>query len=365
MNSEIKVQEKAIITDLKNQNIVETLQKAFEQAGVLPLITQSREIYVHIPLGATFFRDGQPIGGTYLDVEFAEAIVLISAGKPVIFYEAPATAHRNVKNLFEKFGYTELARKYSQVRILCLEDDVIDKLSTRSLHYGFDYPLVELPGFLFDNQNLIISFSNPKAPFPDAVAGFKGLPFSLSGKSLIIGSTLFPKKNLLHLAFTDVGLGLKGYLVDALDKIHKAGVKCVGINGGRFAGAMIDQVKVHPVDWNVLVISTNIGIADAVAATLMGFEPQKIDYFIELIQKALISSELNTISIIEIGVGRARLEQQLRMNNPFLPQERSITTRQWILGILRQVSFKDRLRMVRKILPSIIRYKFTKKRKHN
>jgi hypothetical protein len=364
MNSEIELQEIAIIADLKNRKIVETLQEAFEQAGILPLIRQSREIYVHIPLGATFFRNEQPIAGTYLDVEFAEAIALISAGKPVIFYEAPATAHRNVKNLFEKLGYTELTRKYSHVRILCLEDDATDKLSTLLLHYGFDYPPVELPGFLFDNQNLIISFSNPKAPFSNTVAGFKGLPFSLSGKSLIIGSTLFPKKNLLHLAFRDVGLGLKGYVVDALDKIHKAGVKCVGINGGRFAGAMIDQVKVHPVDWNILVVSTNIGIADVVAATLMGFQPQEIDYFTELIQKALIPSELNNLSVIEIGDASTRLKQQLKVNNPFRPQESSISTRKWIFGILRQVSFKDRLRMVRKILPSVIRYKFTKKRKH-
>ncbi len=363
MSSNNTMQEKAIIIDIENQDLKKSLREAFEQADILPLIKTSREIYVHIPLGATLFRDGNPLGGTYLDVELAEAIVEVCCGKPITFYEAPATAHKNVKPLFEKLNYTQLAEKYSQVRLLDLNDEAIVNIGSLSLKYQFDYPPIELPKFLFDKENLIISFSNPKAPFSESAAGFRGLPFSLSGKSLIMGSTLFYKKNLLHLAFSDLGLGLKDYVIDGLDKINKMGVNCIGINGGRLAGAMIKQVKIHPVDWNLLVISKNIGIADAVTATLMGFQPQNIGYFAEMAQRNLIPSDLSTISVIEIGNGRKRLEDQLKKNNPFLPQESTINTRQWIVGLMKQVPFKTRLRMAGRILPSVIKYKLTKKRK--
>ncbi|MFX1571911.1 MAG: hypothetical protein ACFFB0_04130 [Promethearchaeota archaeon] len=363
MNSGNVVQDKAIIIDLENREIVKGLYEAFLQAEILPLIDKAHEIYVHVPIGASFFRDEQPVEGTYLDVEFAEAIIIASAGKPITFYETPATSNRNIENLFEKFGYTQLASKYSQVRILCLKEKSLKPEDIVSLNYGFDYPPVRLPRFLFNNKNLIISFSNPKAPFSEFVAGFKGLPFSLSGKSLIIGSTLFPKKNLLHLAFSDIGLGLKDYIVDALERIHKAGVVCVGINGGRFAGSLIDQVKVEPIDWNALIVSTSIGISDAVTAELMGFKSQEIEFFTNLAQKGLIPSNTSITPITEIGNSRYRLEKQLKLNNPFLPRGTSITTRQWIFGLLKQVSFKDRLQLIGKIIPSIIKYKFTRKKK--
>ena len=359
MNSDDDMSEKTIIIDLDNQNISKCLYEAFLQAGILPIIEQVQKIYVHVPLGATFFKEDHPIGGTYLDIEFAEAIVSICEDKPVTFYEAPATSNRNIKGLFEKLGYIELVKKYSQVQLLCLEEDQ----NSITLNYGFHYPPVKLPAFLFDKNNLIISFGNPKAPFSEVVAGFKGLPFSLSGKSLIIGSTLFPKKNLLHLAFSDIGLGLKGYVIDALDRIHKEGVICVGINGGRFAGAMIDQVKLNPVDWNVLVVSTNIGLADSVTAGLMGFDPQNVEFFIDLIKKELIPSDLKAISVVEIGNSRERLSQQLKDSNPFLPKGTAITTRQWIFGLLKQVSFKDRVQLMGRMIPSIIRYQFKKKKK--
>ncbi|MFX1498249.1 MAG: hypothetical protein ACFFBH_12025 [Promethearchaeota archaeon] len=365
MNLENNVQDKAIIIDLENREIVKGLYEAFLQAEILSLIDKTHEIYVHVPIGASFFRDEQPIEGTYLDVEFAEAIILASAGKPITFYETPATNNRNIKSLFEKFGYMQLAEKYSQVRILCLKEDLLKHEDIVSFNYGFDYPPVRLPSFLFNNKNLIISFSNPKAPFSENVAGFKGLPFSLSGKSLIIGSTLFPKKNLLHLAFSDIGLGLKDYIVDALEKIHKAGVACIGINGGHYAGYMIEQVKVEPIYWNALTVSTSIGISDAVTAILMGYQPQNLDFFANLAQKGLIPSNMSTIPIIEIGNSRKRLEKQLKLNNPFLLRGSPITTRKWILGLLKQVSLKDRLKIIGKIIPSIIKYKFKRKNRSN
>jgi len=353
----------AIIADIENRDIGKVVQEAFEQLDIMKLIKQSRELFVHVPLGATLFNEGTPIGGTYLDVELAEAIIRASEGKLVTFYEAPATVHENIKHLFEIMGYTQLAEKYSQVRLLSLADD--NDLKTRKLpvDYGFDYPPLEFPEFLFDKENLIISFSNPKAPFSEKVAGFKGLPFSLSGKALIMGSALFRKKNLIHLAFHDIGLGLKDFVIDGLGQIRKAGVTCIGINGGRFAGGMIDQVKVHPVDWNVLVISSNIGIADAVTASLMGFNPQELVYFAYLAEKGYIPSDLRNISVIEIGNGRNRLEEQLIEKNDFLPQGAPITTRQWVFGLLNQVSFKDRLRMAGKMIPAMIKYKISKKRK--
>ena len=357
------MQEKAIIIDIENRDLITSLHEAFQQAGILPLIKQSREMYVHVPLGATLFHDGNAIGGTYLDVELAEAFIKTCSGKPITFYEAPATAHSNVKILFEKLNFTKLTEKYTNVRLLDLNDDSKGNFDRVSLNYGFDYPPLELPGFLFDKENLIISFSNPKAPFSERVIGFKGLPFSLSGKALIMGSTLFPKKNLLHMAFSDLGLGLKDYIIDGLDKINKTGVICIGINGGPLAGALIKQVKVHPVDWNLLVVSTNVGIADAVTASLMGFQPQQIGYFTGLVQKNLIPSDMSTISVIEIGNSRARLEHQLKNNNPFLPQERPINTRQWIFGLMGQVSLKNRLRMAGRILPSVIKYKLARKKK--
>jgi hypothetical protein len=363
MSSENKSLENAVIVDMENQDLNESIYKAFEQARILSLIEKAQEIFVHIPLGATFFRDGVPLEATYLNVELAEAIISVCSRKPITFYEAPATAHRDVKILFEKLGYHELIEKHSQTRVLFLEKDTMDKNDIVSLNYGFDYPPIELPGFLFDKKNLIISFSNPKAPFSEKVAGFKGLPFSLSGKSLIMGSTLFSKKNLLHLAFSDIGLGLKGYIVDALDKIYEAGVTCVGINGGRYAGAMIENVKVTPVEWNLLTISKNTAITDAVSAELMGFNPQEIGYFIELAQKGLIPFDLSTIPVIEMGNGRARIESQLKENNPFLSQKSPISTRQWIFGLLSQMSFKDRLHIMRKIMPSVLRYQIGKKKK--
>ena len=365
MSSGNVVQDKAVIIDLENRDLSKSLYEAFLQAEILPVINQSHEIYVHVPLGATFFKDKQPIEGTYLDVKFAESIILASGGKPVTFYETPATSNRNIEYLFEKFGYTQLAKKYPHVRVLCLKEDSLETENSVSLNYGFDYPPVRLPKFLFNNKNLIISFSNPKAPFSKFVAGFKGLPFSLSGKSLIIGSTLFQKKNLLHLAFSDVGLGLKDYVIDALDRIHKAGVVCIGINGGYFAGSMVDQVKVEPIEWNTLVVSTNIGTSDVIAAELMGFNPQKLEFFTNLAQKGLIPFNISTIPVIEIGNSRNRLKEQLRLNNPFLPQGTPITTRQWIFGLLKQVSFINRIHLIGKIIPSIIKYKFTRKSKSN
>lgn len=128
---------------------------------------------------------------------------------------------------------------------------------------------------------------------------------------------------------------------------------------------MIEQVKVEPIDWNALIVSTNIGISDAVTAALMGFKPQNIEFFSNLAQKGLISPNTSTIPIIEIGSSRNRLEKQLKLNNPFLPRGTPITTRRWIFGILKQVSFKDRLNLIGKIIPSIIKYKFTRKHKPN
>jgi len=364
MSLKDNLQNTAVITDLENQDLSTCLKEPFKRAGILPLINQAREIYVHTPLGATIFHDKKPIGGTFLDVELAKAIILACPNKQVIFYEAPATAHKNIKILFDKLGYTDLADKYSQVRLLDLkEEDASTKQDCVTLHYGFKYPPLILPGFLFDKDNLIISFSNPKAPFSEKVAGFKGLPVSLSGKSLIIGSSIFSKKNLLHLAFSDIGLGLKDFIAGGLSKIYEAGVNCVGINGGRVAGAMVDQIKVHPIEWNALVISSNISVADVVTVALMGFNPPEIGYFQELTQQGFIPMNLSEVSVTEIGNARARLERQLANENPFLPQGTPITTRQWIFGMLGQLSFKDRLGMMGRIIPSIIKYKIGKKRK--
>jgi hypothetical protein len=72
---------------------------------------------------------------------------------------------------------------------------------------------------------------------------------------------------------------------------------------------------------------------------------------------------MSNISVIEIGNGRARLERQLKNNNPFLPQERPINTRQWIFGLMKQVSLKNRFHMAGRILPSVIKYKFGRKKK--
>ncbi len=365
MNSENVTQNNAIVIDLENRDISESMHEAFLQTGILPIINNSREIYVHVPLGASFFRDEKPIEGTYLDVEFAEAIISTSEGKPITFYETPATSNRNIEKLFEKFGYTQLASKHSQVQTLCLKEESLKPEDIVKLNYDFDYPPVNLPKFLFDKRNLIISFSNPKASFSENVAGFKGLPFSLSGKALIIGSTLFSKKNLLHLAFSDIGLGLKGYVVDALERMHNTGVVCVGVNGGRFAGSLIEQVKVEPIEWNALIVSKNIGISDVVTADLMGFEPQKIEFFTDLAQKGLIPSDLSTIPITEIGNSRNRLAKLLTLDNPFLPSGTTITTRKWIFGLLKQVPFKDRVRLLGKTIPSMIKYQVSKKKKSN
>ena len=362
MNSENLEKQKAVIFDMNFKDLREGVGKAFERAGITSLIQNSREIYIHVPVGATFFKDQTPLEGTYLNVELADAIISACSRKKITIYETPATAHRNIKSIFEKLGYDELVKKYSNVQLLYFEEASFDTEDVVSMDYGFDYPPLNLPSFLFDKENLIISFSNPKAPFSENVAGFSGLPFSLSGKALIMGSILFSKKNLLHLAFSDLGIGLQGFIVDALDKIHKAGVTCVGVNGGRFAGVMEGNVKVSPVDWNILTISKNLALADLITASLMGFNPQEIEFFLNLKQKGLTPTDPSNIEVIEIGNGRARLENQLKSENHFLPSGTPIKTRQWIFGLLSQISPKDRLPLMSRIIPSIIRYKFSKKR---
>ena len=352
---------KVVLADLKDQDMSSRVHLAFEQAGVLPLIERAREIYIHVPLGAVLFHDDIPVGGTYLDVELAEAMISVCSDKKIVFYETPATAHKNIIRLFERFGYIELSEKYSNVRIQCPDADETDKDSVQ-FDYGFEYPPVKLPGFLFNKENLIISFSNPKAPFSESVVGFQGLPFSLSGKSLIIGSTLFPKKNLLHFALPDVGLGLQDYVADALNRMHNAGVLSVGINGGRQAGGLINNVKINPVDWNLLIVSANMGLADVVTAALMGFKPQNIGYFLNLVQKGLIPSDFSNFSEIEIGNGRDRLEKQLRIENPFLQIDAPITTRQWAIGLLSQLSLKERIAVAGRTIPSMIKYKLSRKK---
>jgi hypothetical protein len=230
------------------------------------------------------------------------------------------------------------------------------------LNYRFEYPPTNLPSFLFDNGNLIISVGNPKAPFSEKVFGFKGLPFSLSGKALVIGSTLFRKKNLLHLAFTDIGLGLKDYVIDVLERIRSAAVPCIGINGGRYAGRMKRQVELFPVEWNSLVISNNIGVADAVTAEMMGYAPLSVEYFCEMLRRQLIPSDLSQMSIFEIGQSRARIREMLGKENPFLAKGRLATGRDWVLGLLGQVSVWERTRLLGSILPSIARYRMEKRK---
>ena len=362
MNSENQKYEKAVILDMTSGSLNEQVHIAFENAGIIPLIQDSREVYIHVPVGATFFKDQSPLEGTYLNVELVDAIISACSGKKITIYETPATAHRNIKSIFEKLGYNELIEKYSNVQLLYFEESSFDNEDVVSLDYGFDYPPLNLPSFLFDKENLIISFSNPKAPFSENVIGFNGLPFSLSGKALIMGSILFSKKNLLHMAFSDLGIGLQGFIVDALDKIHRAGVTCVGVNGGRFAGVMEGNVRVSPVDWNILTISKNLAVADLITASLMGFNPLEIEFFLNLNQKGLCPPDPSNIEVIEIGNGRARLENQFKSENLFLPSGTPIKTRQWIFGLLGQISPKDRLPLMSRIIPSIIRYKFSKKR---
>ena len=362
MNSEYQEKEKAVILDMNFKNLREQVKDAFNKARITSFIQNSREIYIHVPVGATFFKEQAPIEGTYLNVKLADAIISACSGKKITIYETPATAHRNIRNVFEKLGYNELTEKYSNVQLLYFEEDSFENEDVVSLDYGFDYPPLNLPSFLFDKENIIISFSNPKAPFSENVIGFNGLPFSLSGKALIMGSILFSKKNLLHLAFSDLGIGLQGFIVDALDKIHKAGVTCVGVNGGRFAGVMKGNVKVSPVDWNILTISKNLAVADLITASLMGFKPQEIEFFLNLNQKGLSPADPSNVEVIEIGSGRLRLENQLKSENLFLPSGTPIKTRQWIFGLLGQISPKDRLPLMSRIISSIIRYKFSKKK---
>ena len=114
------VVESAVVVDMKDQDPCECVRKAFERTGTASLIENAQRVYVHTPLAATLFRAGGPVQGTYLDAELAEAIALNCLHKQVIFYEAPATAHRNVTRLFEK------------------------------------------PVFLFDKENLIIRVGIPK-----------------------------------------------------------------------------------------------------------------------------------------------------------------------------------------------------------
>jgi len=316
-------------------------------------------------LAATLFRAGGPVQGSYLDAELAEAIALNCPHKQVIFYEAPATAHRNVTRLFEKLGYLKLAEKHSHIQLLDLQSyananprDIV-RLDDR-----FEYPPLNLPAFLFDKENLIISVGNPKAPFSERVPGFKGLPFSLSGKALAMGSTLFGKKNLLHLAFADIGLGLKDYIVDVLERIRLAAVPCVGINGGRYVGSLRGQLELCPVEWNSLVISNNIGVADAVTAEMMGYAPFSVEYFLQMLRRQLVPSGMSEMPIFEVGESRARIREMLGKDNPFLAKGRLITARDWIFGLLGQVPFWERPRLLGSIIPSIVRYRLGKRKQN-
>jgi len=354
----------AAIVDIKGQVIYDCIKKAFEHTGATSLVKNAQRVYVHVPLAATYFREGRPVQGTYLDVELAEAIALNCLDRQVIFYEAPATAHKNVEKLFERLGYVKLAEKHNYIQLLDLQIYAnTHPESMIPLKYEFDYPPLSLPAFLFDKENLIISVGNPKAPFSEKVPGFKGLPFSLSGKALIMGSTLFRRKNLLHMAFTDIGLGLKDYIVDGLERIQLAGVPCIGINGGRYAGSLTGQIKVHPLEWDSLVISSNIGVADAVAAEMMGYQPSAVEYFLEIMRRRLILSSIDEISVIEIGESRARIREMLEKDNPFLAKGQLITLRKWISGMLGQISFWESPRLLATIIPGIIRYKLGKKKK--
>jgi len=355
--------EPAVVVDMKDQDPCECVRKGFERTGTASLIENAQRVYVHAPLAATLLRAGGPVQGTYLDAELAEAIALNCPNKQVIFYEAPATAHRNVTRLFEKLGYLKLAEKHSHIQLLDLQSyananpqDII------RLDDWFEYPPLNLPAFLFDKENLIISVGNSKAPFSEKVPGFKGLPFSLSGKALVMGSTLFGKKNLLHIAFADIGLGLKDYIVDVLERIHLAAVPCVGINGGRYAGTLRGQFELCPVEWNSLVISNNIGVADAVTAEMMGYAPFSVEYFLEMLRRQLVPSDMSEMPVFEVGESRARIREMLGKDNPFLAKGRLITARDWIFGLLGQVPFWERPRLVGSIIPSIVRYRLGKRK---
>jgi len=353
----------AVVVDLKDQDTYGCIRKAFERTGTTSLIKYAQRVYVHAPLAACLFRAGEPVPGSYLDVELAEAIALNCLDKELTFYEAPATAHRNVRKLFEKLGYLKLTEKHRHIQLLDLQ--TYGKANPRDIirvDSQFEYPRLDLPAFLFDRENLIISVGNPKAPFSEKVPGFRGLPFSLSGKALAMGSTLFEKKNLLHFAFADIGLGLKDYVADVLERIHLAAVPCVGINGGRYVGSLRGQVELSPVEWNSLVISDNIVVADAVTAEMMGYAPFSVDYFVDMLRRQLIPQSMSQIPVLEIGESRARIREMLGRDNPFLAKGRLITARDWIFGLLGQVPFCERLRLIGDILPSIVRYKIGRRR---
>jgi uncharacterized protein (DUF362 family) len=126
--------EPAVIDDMKNQDAHECIRKAFERIGATSLIKNAQRVYVHVPLAASLFRRGRPVQGTYLDAELAEAIALNCLHKQVTFYEAPATAHRNVGKLFEKLGYLKLAEKHSHLQLLDLrESDLATILETTNI----------------------------------------------------------------------------------------------------------------------------------------------------------------------------------------------------------------------------------------
>jgi len=168
---------KVAVIDIKDKDVSKCVKQAFEAANLLPLINKSKKIYIHAPVGATLFHDGIPTEATYLDVELAEAIINVCGEKPIIIYETPATAHRNIESLFEKLEYNKLEDKFPQLKVKCFKDDPEILDNSVSFDYGFDYPPVILPEFLFNKENLIISFSNSKAPFSSSVAGFPGIPF--------------------------------------------------------------------------------------------------------------------------------------------------------------------------------------------
>jgi uncharacterized protein (DUF362 family) len=355
--------EPAVIADMKNQDVHECIRKAFERIGATSLIKNAERVYVHVPLAASLFRRGRPVQGTYLDAELAEAIALNCLHRQVTFYEAPAAAHRNVRKLFEKLGYLKLAEKHSHIQLMDLRTyENANPQDIIRLDCRFEYPPLILPAFLFDRRNLIISVGNPKAPFSEKVPGFKGLPLSLSGKALVMGSTLFGKKKLLHIAFGDIELGLKHYVVDVLERIHLAAVPCTGINGGRYAGSLRGQLELCPVEWNSLVVSSNILVADAVTAEMMGYAPFSVEYFLEMLRRQLIPSNMSQIPVIEIGESRARIREMLGKENPFLAKGRLITARDWIFGLLGEVSFWERPRLLGGIIPSIVRYRMGKRK---
>ena len=75
----------------------------------------------------------------------------------------------------------------------------------------------------------------------------------------------------------------------------------------------------------------------------------------------LLPSDFSDIDVIEFGDGRSRIENQLKGDNPFLQKGKPITNRQWVFGLLKQMPFGERLKIMGKTVPSIIKYKMTKR----